>query len=95
MKHLSSTLATWGAVTMKFQVNMLNAVIDRFVRDVFITPVDKEHFPRLFAYVPLSKFLFEIGIQELAAESDPEESMTRRIQRRIPDRPSTATVGRT
>ena len=31
-------------VTMKFRVNMLNAVIDRFGRDVFITPVDKEHF---------------------------------------------------
>ena len=48
---------------MKFQVNMLNAVIDRFVRDVFITPVDKEHYPRLFAYVPLSKFLFESGFR--------------------------------
>lgn len=31
-------------VTMKFRVNMLNAAIDRFGRDVFITPVDKEHF---------------------------------------------------
>ena len=80
---------------MKFQVNMLNAVIDRFGRDVFITPVDKEHFPRLFVYVPLSKFLFEIGIQKLAAESDPAESMPRRIRHRIPDRLSPATVGRT
>ena len=31
-------------VTMRFRVNMLNAVIDRFGRDVFITPLDKEHF---------------------------------------------------
>ena len=31
-------------VTMKFRVNMLNAVIDRFGSDVFITPLDKEHF---------------------------------------------------
>ena len=82
-------------VTMRFRANLLNAVIDRFVRDVFITPVDKEHYPRLFAYVPLSIFLFEIGIQELAAESDPAESMPRRIRHRIPDRLSPATVGRT
>lgn len=31
-------------VTMQFRVNMLNAVIDRFGRDVFITPLDKDHF---------------------------------------------------
>lgn len=31
-------------VSMKFRINMLNAVIDRFGKDVFITPVDKEHF---------------------------------------------------
>ena len=31
-------------VTMRFRVNMLNAVIDRFGRDVFITPLDKDHF---------------------------------------------------
>ena len=31
-------------VTMRFRVNMLNAVLDRFGRDVFITPLDKDHF---------------------------------------------------
>ena len=31
-------------VTMVFRVNMMNAVIDKFGKDVFIVPVDKEHF---------------------------------------------------
>jgi len=31
-------------VTMRFRINMLNAVIDKFGSDVFITPDDKEHF---------------------------------------------------
>jgi len=31
-------------VTMKFRVQMLNAVIDRFGKDVFISPIGKEYF---------------------------------------------------
>ena len=31
-------------VTMRFRINMLNAVIDKFGSDVFITPIDKDHF---------------------------------------------------
>ena len=31
-------------VTMVFRINMMNAVLDKFGSDVFVTPVDKEHF---------------------------------------------------
>ena len=31
-------------VTMRFRVNMINAVIDKFGKDVLIIPDDKEHF---------------------------------------------------
>lgn len=31
-------------VTMVFRINMMNAVLDKFGSDVFVSPVDKEHF---------------------------------------------------
>ncbi len=31
-------------VTMRFRINMMNAVIDKFGSDVFITRIDKDHF---------------------------------------------------
>ena len=61
-------------VTMKFRINMLNAVIDRFGSDVFITPLDKEHF-QISVPVAISQQFYGwvFGLGKKAAILGPED----------------------